>query len=205
MKITILGAGNVGSALGKGWIASGHSVIFGIRNAVSPKTQKIPDLIPDARILSVEDAVKEMDVLVVTTPPEAVLELFPRLGDLSGKIIIDATNSVRTRPEPYPTAFHAIKALVPSSEVVKCFNTTGFENLLDPVYNGTGIDLFAAGNSRIAKKAATQLAKDLGFENCYDFGGDDKVELLEKFALSWINLAIMQGQGRNIAYKLLKR
>lgn len=205
MKITILGAGNVGSALGKRWIAAGHSVLFGTRNANSPKTQKIPDLIPDARILPLEDAVKDMDVLVITTPPEAVPELIPRLGDLSGKIIIDATNSVRTRPEPYATAFYAIKALAPSAEVVKCFNTTGFENLLDPVYNGAGIDMFAAGSSLKAKQTAIQLAKDLGFENCYDFGADDKVELLEKFALSWINLAIVQGQGRNIAFKLLKR
>lgn len=205
MKITILGAGNVGSALGKGWIAAGHSVLFGTRNAGSPKTQKMLDLIPDTRILSVEDAVKDMDVLVVTIPPEAVLDLIPRLGDLSGRIIIDATNSVRTRPEPYTTAFHAIKALAPSAEVVKCFNTTGFENLFDPVYNGTGIDMFAAGSSLTAKQAASQLAKDLGFEKCYDFGGDDKVELLEKFALSWINLAIVQGHGRNIAFKLLKR
>lgn len=205
MKITILGAGNVGSALGRGWMAAGHSVLFGTRNAISPKTQKMLDLIPDALILSVEDAVKDMDVLVVTTPPETVLDLIPRLGDLSGTIIIDATNSVRTKPEPYATAFHAIKALVPSAEVVKCFNTTGFENLLDPVYNGIGIDMFAAGNSLQAKQTATQLAKDLEFENCYDFGGDDKVELLEKFALSWINLAIVQGHGRNIAFKLLKR
>lgn len=205
MKITILGAGNVGSALGRGWMAAGHSVLFGTRNTISPKTQKMLDLIPDALILSVEDAVKDMDVLVVTTPPETVLDLIPRLGDLSGTIIIDATNSVRTKPEPYATAFHAIKALVPSAEVVKCFNTTGFENLLDPVYNGIGIDMFAAGNSLQAKQTATQLAKDLEFENCYDFGGDDKVELLEKFALSWINLAIVQGHGRNIAFKLLKR
>ena len=205
MKIAILGTGNVGSALGKGWIAADHSVRFGVRNPGSPKTQKIQELIQDARILSPEEAVADTDVLVVTTPPEAVLDLIPRLGDLSGKIIIDATNSVRTRPGSYPTAFHAIKALAPSAEVVKCFNTTGFENLADPVYKGTGIDMFAAGNSLAAKQTAGQLARDLGFENCYDFGGDDKVELLEKFALSWINLALMQGYGRNMAFKLIKR
>jgi predicted dinucleotide-binding enzyme len=77
--------------------------------------------------------------------------------------------------------------------------------MLNPVYHGTGIDMFAAGNSSDAKQIATKLAKDLGFENCYDFGGVDKVELLEKFALSWINLAIMQGQGRDVAFKLVKR
>jgi hypothetical protein len=52
---------------------------------------------------------------------------------------------------------------------------------------------------------AEQLAKDLGFENVYNFGGSDKFQLLEQFAQSWINLAIMQGYGRSIAFKILKR
>ena len=121
------------------------------------------------------------------------------------KIIIDATNAVRVKPQPYATAFHAIKEITKAKHVVKCFNTTGFENMLNPVYNGAGIDMFAAGSSAKAKETASQLAKDAGFANCYNFGGDDKAELLEQFALCWINLAIMQGHGRDIAFKVLRR
>lgn len=73
------------------------------------------------------------------------------------------------------------------------------------MYHGEGIDMFCAGNSRKAKEIATQLAKEIGFSECYDFGGDDKVELLEQFALCWINLAIIQKHGRDIAFKLIKR
>ncbi len=128
------------------------------------------------------------------------------MGDVRNKVIIDATNSVRTRPEAFPTAFHALKALTGSEAVVKCFNSTGFENMLDPVYPGFGgIDMFCAGNDKQAKAVATKLAKDIGFGACWDFGGDDKVELLEKLALSWINLAIMQGAGRNTAFKVIQR
>ena len=57
----------------------------------------------------------------------------------------------------------------------------------------------------VAKQIASQLSKEAGFSECYDFGGDDKVELLEQFAFSWINLAIIQKHGRNIAFKVLKR
>jgi 8-hydroxy-5-deazaflavin:NADPH oxidoreductase len=46
---------------------------------------------------------------------------------------------------------------------------------------------------------------DADFGSCLNFDKADKVELLEKFALSWINLAIMQGQGRNMAFKIVKR
>ncbi len=205
MKIAIIGSGNVGSALGKGWLMAGHEIGFGVRNPDSLKTKKTLELIPDAIVKTVADACKDAEVIVITTPPDAVLELIPQLGNLSKKIIIDTTNSIRLRPEPHVTAFHAIKAITKAEDVVKCFNSTGFENMLNPVYNGTGIDMFAAGSSAKAKQVAEQLAKAIGFEQCYDFGGDDKVELLEKFALCWINLAIIQGHGRDLAFKLIKR
>jgi len=204
-KIAIIGAGNVGSTLGKGWIKAGHEVVFGVRDPQSPKTQKALALIPEAKVNTVQEASKNAEVIVITTPPEAALELSPQLGDVSDKVIIDTSNSVRTRPEPFATAYHAIKEITKAHDVVKCFNSTGFENMLNPIYHGEGIDMFAAGDSKKAKQIAEQLAKDIGFATCYDFGGDDKVELLEKFALSWINIAIMQGHGRNLAFKLLKR
>jgi len=204
-KIAIIGAGNVGAALGKGWMKAGHEVVFGVRDPSSPKTQKALASLPAAKVNTIEAASKNAEVIVISTPPESVLEIIPRLGEVIHKIIIDTTNSVRTRPEPFATAYHAVKEITKSQEVVKCFNSTGFENMLNPMYQGEGIDMFAAGNSVKAKQVAEQLAKDLGFATCYDFGGDDKVELLEKFALSWINLAIMQGHGRNLAFKLIRR
>lgn len=202
MNITIIGAGNVGSALAAGFVKAGHSVLFGVRDASSPKASKAVGV----KVVSIEEACGKAEVIVISTPPEAALTLAPLLGDVKNKTIIDTTNSVRTRPEPCATAFHAIKALTGSEKIVKCFNTTGFENMANPVYpNFGGIDMFCAGNDKESKVVAQKLAKEIGFSECWDFGGDDKVELLEKFALSWINLAIRQGHGRNIAFKIIKR
>lgn len=205
MKIAIIGAGNVGSALGKGWAKAGHSVTFGVRDPQSPKTNKALEYFPEAVVSTVADAARNAEVIVITTPPDAVMGLIEQLGDLSGKTVIDTTNSMRTRPEPYATAYHAIKALTGTESVVKCFNSTGFENMRHPIYKGEGIDMFMAGNDAMAKQLAAQLSADLGFGHCYDFGGDDRVELLEKLAMSWINLAIMQGHGRDLAFRLVKR
>lgn len=205
MKIAIIGSGNVGAALGKGWMNAGHDVVFGVRNASSAKTIKALDFIAGAAIKPIADACNESDVIVITTPPDAVIELIARLGDVSNKTIIDTTNSISTKPEGYNTAYHALKDKTGCSRIVKCFNSTGFENMQNPVYNAAGIDMFCAGDNADAKNVAKQLANDLGFANCYNFGDDDKVELLEKFALCWINLAIMQGMGRGIAFKLIKR
>jgi 8-hydroxy-5-deazaflavin:NADPH oxidoreductase len=205
MTIAIIGTGNVGGALAQGLIKAGHTVLMGARLPLSDKSIKLATVIGEDRFTSVENAAKQARVIIITTPPETVLSLIPQLDDVSGKTIIDATNSFRTKPEGYTTAFHALKDKTGSSAIVKCFNTTGFENMLNPVYGGEGIDMFCAGDNAEAKKIAIQLSKDIGFANCYDFGGDDKVQLLEQFALSWINLAIMQKLGRGTAFKVLKR
>ncbi len=206
MKISIIGSGNVGSALGAGLHRAGHHIAFGVRNPESAKSEKAAQMVKGANFQTVADAYRDADVIIVTTPPEAVLQLLPEMSDLKNKIVIDTTNSVRIRPEPFPTAYHAIKAISGSKKVVKCFNSTGFENMINPVYPEVGgIDMFCAGSNAEAKTIAKQLSKDIGFAECWDFGGDDNVELLEKFALSWINLAIMQGHGRNIAIKIHRR
>ncbi len=51
MRIAIVGAGNVGPALGKGWTNSGHDDVFGVRDPSSPKHASDRDIymtIPDA-------------------------------------------------------------------------------------------------------------------------------------------------------------
>lgn len=142
--------------------------------------------------------------MLIAIPPTAILEIITEIGDVSGKILIDATNAVHQKPEPFATVFQPLSAKT-KDEVVKCFNTTGFENMSNPKYGEVALDMFMAGDSEKAKSVARQLALDAGFGEFWDFGGEDKVVLLEQFALSWINLAIMQGNGRDIALKVIRR
>lgn len=204
MNIAIIGSGNVGGALAQQWVKAGHTVLIGAQFPLSEKNISLATKIGEDRFAVIENAVKQCEVILIATPPTAIFEIIEQLGDVSGKVIIDATNSVMKSPEPYKTAYHALVDKT-QAEVVKCFNTTGFENMLDPYYNGQGIDMFMAGDSEKAKDIARQLALDCGFGSCIDFGKADKVELLEKFALSWINLAIMQGIGRDMAFKIIRR
>lgn len=204
MNIAIIGSGNVGGALAQQWIKAGHNVLIGAQFPLSEKNISLATKIGEDRFAVIENAVKQCEVILVATPPTAIFEVIEQLGDVSGKVIIDATNAVMKSPEPYKTVYHAL-ADKTNVEIVKCFNTTGFENMLDPIYDGEGIDMFMAGDSEKAKEIAKKLALDCGFASCIDFGKADKVELLEKFALSWINLAIMQGYGRDMAFKLIRR
>lgn len=204
MKIAIIGSGNVGGALAQQWVKAGHTVLVGAKFPLSDKNIALAGKIGEDRFTNIPFAVQQCDVVLIATPPTAIFEVLEQLGALSGKTIIDATNAVRQKPEPYPTVFHVLADKTPA-EVVKCFNTTGFENMLEPQYGTQKLDMFMAGDSVHAKSIAKQLALDAGFAECWDFGGADKVALLEQFALSWINLAIMQGHGRDIGFKLLRR
>jgi predicted dinucleotide-binding enzyme len=203
MKIAIIGTGNVGGALATAWAKAGHQILLGVRDTNNFKGENLLQN-PNTSAHTIGEAARAAEVILVATPPQFAENLSVAFGDVAGKVIIDSTNSVRTKPDNYPTAFHAFEALT-NAEVVKCFNTTGFENMQNPDYGHTRLDIFMTGDSQPAKAVAAQLAKEMGFENCYDFGGSGQVELLEKFALSWINLAIFQGMGRDIGFKLVRR
>lgn len=203
MNIAIIGTGNVGGALATNWSKAGHTINLGVQNINNFKGIELLKN-ENTKAFFIKDAVAKSEVVLIATPPSAVFAILEQVGDVSGKVIIDATNSIMKSPEPYKTVYHFL-ADKTDAEIVKCFNSTGFENMLNPIYDGIPIDMFMAGDSDIAKSVAKQLSFDAGFGTCIDFGKSDKVELLEKLALSWINIAIMQGYGRNIAFKLVSR
>jgi hypothetical protein len=203
MNIAIIGTGNVGGALATNWSKKGHAINLGVQDVNNFKGQELLKN-ENTNAYSIKDAVAKSEVILIATPPTAIFEILEQWGDVSNKIIIDATNAVMKSPEPYKTVYHCLTDKT-KAKIVKCFNSTGFENMLNPNYNGEAIDMFMAGDSEEAKSVSKQLALDCGFGSCIDFGKSDKVELLEKFALSWINLAIMQGHGRNLAFRVVRR
>ena len=205
MTIAIIGSGNVGGTLAQKWAESGHSIILGVRDVHQFKGQALLHH-ANISVASVQDAVKAAEVLVLATPALHTIEIVKSLGDTTGKVIIDTMNIVMGRgPEGFKTTTEAILANTQSRDVVKCFNTTGYNNMANPDYGIAVLDMFVAGDSEKGKTTAIQLAKDAGFAECYDIGGNDKFELMEQFAWFWINLAMFRGQGREIGFKLLKR
>lgn len=205
MNIAIIGTGNVGGALAQGLNKAGHRIRLGVRDLEHFKGKDLLQAAPEITVHLVREAVDASDVIVLAAPAQAAAQVAQQLGNVSGKIVIDTMNGVFMRPEGFANTTDAILANCNTPDVVKCFNSTGFENMLDPRYGDQAADMFVAGDSVRGKAVATELARDLGFGEVWDFGGLDKVSLLEQFALSWINLAIMQKNGRNMAFKVLRR
>lgn len=205
MIIAIIGTGNVGGALATKWAAAGHTIRLGVRDSSHFKGTSLLSN-PNTEVHPVTEAVFASELILLATPAMYAIDVARSLGDTSGKIIIDTMNIVMGRgPQGFSNTSEAILAHTQTRDVVKCFNTTGFNNMADPVYGGTSIDLFVAGDSARGKEAAIRLAKDAGFAECYDIGGNDRFVLMEQFAFFWINLAMFRGMGREIGFKLLKR
>lgn len=205
MNIAVIGTGNVGGALAQKWAGKGHSIYLGVRDTISFKGNELLAF-ENIKALSISQAVKISDIILLAVPAVNAVEAVKAMGDTTGKIIIDAMNIIMNKgPEGFTNTSDAILANTQTKDVVKCFNTTGYNNMADTVYDNMQIDMFVCGNSTKGKEAATQLAIDAGFGKCYDVGGNDKFLLMEQFAWFWINLAMFQGQGREIGFKLLSR
>lgn len=205
MNIAIIGTGNVGGTLAAKWAEKGHSICLGVRDLQQFKGKELLK-INGITAKTVKEAVKSCEVVVISVPAPLAGEVATSLGDTIGKVIIDTMNVVMGRgPAGFSNTADAILANTATRDVVKCFNTTGFNNMENPVYDDQVLDMFTAGSSVKGKEIAKKLAVDAGFATCYDIGGNDRFGLMEQFAFFWINLAMMQGQGREIGFKLLKR
>lgn len=205
MRIAIIGTGNVGGALATKWAGAGHHILLGVQDLENFKGKELLNN-PNTAAHPIAEAVQKAEVVLLATPAPAAAEVAQSLGDTTGKIVIDAMNIVMGRgPAGFANTSEAILAHTPTRDVVKCFNTTGFNNMANTLYGDTALDMFVAGDSQRGKETAIRLAKDAGFAECYDVGGNDRFTLMEQFAFFWINLAMFRGLGREIGFKLLKR
>lgn len=208
MKIGIIGAGNVGSALGRQWAAAGHEVKFGVRDANKPE---VAALIGSGAISAgtVKDAAQFADVIVLTVPWPAAQSAIKDAGELTGKVLVDCTNPLKPDLTGLTighstSAGEQVARWAKGAQVVKCFNTTGANNMEETRYAEGPLAMFMAGDDEGAKSTVKQLGEDIGFA-MFDAGQLEMARVLEPVAMLWIYLAYKGGVGRDFGFKLIKR
>jgi 8-hydroxy-5-deazaflavin:NADPH oxidoreductase len=128
-RITVLGAGNVGGALGRIWLSKGHQVTFGV-----PDPQKTKrDVAAAAKITTNKEAVTQSDVVVISVPWPAAQDAIRDSGDLRDKILIDCTNPLAPDLKSLvlgttTSAPETIANWARTNRIVKAFNTIGAMN-----------------------------------------------------------------------------
>src|SRR6185503_17722280 len=94
-KIAIIGTGNVGRALGASWAKKGHQVIFGSRDPHSDKVREVLAAAgANASAAGITEAASAAEVIVLAIPWNGTQQVVEALGDLAGKIVVDAINPI---------------------------------------------------------------------------------------------------------------
>lgn len=202
MRIGIIGAGNIGGTIGRAWAMQGHDILFGVRDPATAQMESLLDSIAgNARAVSIEDAGRFGEAVLLAVPGAAVGDLMPRVREhLPGKIVLDATNNVRG---PVMNSLATIHENVPTARLYRVFNSIGWENFAHPTIHGEQIDHFYCGPGGRDQVIVDDLVADVGVRPVY-VGGLDKAELLDNLTRLWFTLAYDRELGRRLALKMLR-
>ncbi|WP_165423005.1 NADPH-dependent F420 reductase [Ktedonosporobacter rubrisoli] len=199
--IAVLGASNIGGTLGRKWHAAGHTVAFGVSDPQGKNAQAIRADLGNAVSIGTTTEVLRTNpnVVLIATPPTAVSEIVSaNAAHLNGRTIIDATNRIG---EAVLYDQQLFQRYVPKAHIFRAFNTLGWENFVNPLFDGVQADLFFCGAP--ARRAAVDaLIRGIGLNPIY-LGDVDQAELLDGITKLWFTLALKQGKGRHLAFKVL--
>lgn len=173
MKIGIIGAGHIGGALAQKLSALGHTVA--IANSRGPDTLKELATRIGARAVTVEDAVKDVELVIVTIPEKNV-PLLPKglFRDVPSSVIVVDTGNY------YPAMRDGVIAEIESGTpesawvakqlgrpVFKLFNNIMAHSLVEGARPRGAKDRIAlpiAGDDARGKKVLLELVDALGFD-----------------------------------------
>ena len=207
MQIAIIGAGNVGQALGRGWTKAGHAIVFGIPD---PTPAKYPGLAA-AQLKLPSAAIDGAEAIVLATPWEKTEAAVASLGDLRGKLVIDCANPLTMTPKGLGLALgfersagERVAEWAKGASVFKTLNQTGADNMDRAESFAVKPAMFVAGDDEAKKPVVMQLLRDLGFEPI-DAGPLANARLLEPLAMLWIDQALKRGRKPDFAFALVRR
>ncbi|MCH7969605.1 MAG: NADPH-dependent F420 reductase [Chloroflexi bacterium] len=208
MRIAVIGSGSVGSGLARGWSAAGHSVVIGSR---SPESERVTALVAEigngVEAATPPDSVAGADVIVLAVPWSAVEESISSLGDVSGRVFIDATNpfvrGLNLALGHTWSGGEQVAEWASGARVVKALNVVDARLLDGHLLDGRQISIPIAGDDADAKQVASKLISDLGFD-VVDAGALVSSRLLEPLALLMIRLSMKKSLGAEIGFRVLR-
>jgi predicted dinucleotide-binding enzyme len=171
-RIGLIGSGHIGTAIARQAVAHGHEVV--LSNSRGPETlaDLVADLGPLARAGTAEEAALAGELVVVTVPFGAYLQV--PVAPLAGKVVIDTNNYYFERDGRYPaidegstSPSELLAEHLSGSHVVKAFNAIQAAHIVDAARPAGSPDrraLAIAGDDPAAKQTVSELIESFGFD-----------------------------------------
>lgn len=209
MTVGILGSGNVGVALAKGFLAEGHEVYIATREPGGNKGAELRSELEGTTVTDFASTAKAAELVVLCVNAAGLQATVQMAGaeNLAKKVVIDTTNSIKQQGEALIYAggetsmAEQVQNWLPDSKVVKAFNTVGAAMMYKPDFGGQTPTMFIAGDDSEAKKMVSGIISMFGWEPL-DCGGLVLARSLEPMALVWINNSMASGTPHH-AFKML--
>lgn len=211
MKVGILGSGDVAKALGKGFLATGHEVMLGSRDAGKVKGWSDHE---KASAGTFAETAAFGDVVVVAVKGTVAVEAVKLAGvdTLAGKTVIDATNPIADAPPvngvlqyftgPNESLMERLQATAPAAHFVKAFSCVGNAFMFQPAFQGGPPTMFICGNDDGAKARTREILTQFGWE-AEDIGKVEGARAIEPLCQLWCAPGFLRNQWSH-AFKLIK-
>ena len=208
MRIGILGSGLMGGKLGTLFARAGHEVVFSYARSDQKLKRLARDAQGNARAGTPGEAAREADALLLAVHWSRIDDVFKRVGDVTGKVIVSCSlpmNAANTGLVIAHTSSgaEALAKRVRKARVVSAFNTVPSEVLFgvfETRRKAVRPSLVYCGDEASSKKVAAQLIRDVGFDPV-DAGPLRIARYTEPFALLVAELAYEGEGGPQLAYR----
>ena len=190
-SISIIGLGNMASALADRALAGGNAVEIIGRD---PAKAKVLAAALGGATVGTAGTAPAGDIVILAVPYASAAAVVSEYGDaLHGKVIIDITNPVSpdfkdlVTPDGSSGAQEIAKAAPAGAHVVKAFNTLFSHVLAAGPAEGRLLDVFIAGDDAQAKPRVSAFIESLGLRPM-DIGQLPMARTLENVALLQLGL-----------------
>lgn len=212
-KVGIIGSGNVGKALARGFMKNGYETTISSR---SEETRNELKKLFNEKVKTdtPENTAKNNEIIVFavkgTKAKEALAIL--KVDKLAGKLVIDTTNPIENAaPENgvllYSSSINKslmeeLQAMAPKAQFVKAFNSVGSAHMVNPDFESKPT-MFICGENQTAKNEVKHILDQFGWET-EDMGNMEAARAIEPLAMLWCIPGFRENSW-NHAFKLLKK
>lgn len=211
-KVGIIGSGNVGKDLAKGFVQFGYETTLSSRS--EEKRKSLEQEIAGIKTDTPENTAKNSELIIFAVKGSEAKAALQEIGseNFTGKTIIDTTNPIANEnpvngvlvyfSSINKSLMEELQEMAPEARFVKAFSSVGSAHMVNPGFSSKP-SMFICGNSKDAKEEVSDVLEKFGWET-EDMGSVEAARAIEPLAMLWCIPGFRENSW-NHAFKLLKK